>query len=204
MGKIRVSALGDQDAEKKQKEEAAKRRLAKKVAKGEVAADTVVSEKKPSSAKATEGKEIKASKKIDTVEKKEEAKKVTKKSEGTPKKKVLRIRGKRYKNLRTLVDPRKIYPLAEGLTLVKQTSTTKFAGTVEAHFNLSRTVKVKNIDGLKAERKTPLAHAKLGKTTDTEAVLKTKLEQITKALGQPNIKKVVINASMGPGIKVSL
>lgn len=203
MGKIRVSTLGDESTEKKQKEEAAKRRLAKKEAKEGTKAVATAEEKK------TTKKEAKgAPKKEEVTEKKaevkKEVKKETKKTEGTPRKTTPHIRGKRYKNLRTLVDPRKIYPLAEGLTLVKQTANTKFTGTIEAHFNLSRVIKVKNVDGVKVERKTPLAHAKLGKTTDTEAVLKTKLEQITKVLGAPNIKKVVLNASMGPGIKINL
>lgn len=200
MGKIRVSALGDESTEKKQKEEAAKRRLAKKASKEGVKTEAPVIEKKEAK-KESKNQGVKESKK---EENKVEVKKETKKTEGTPKKRTPRVRGKRYVDLRKLVDPRKIYPLAEGLTLVKQTANTKFTGTIEAHFNLSRVVKVKNVDGVKVERKTPLAHAKLGKTTDTEAALKTKLEQITKVLGVPNIKKVVINASMGPGIKISL
>ena len=208
MGKIRVSALGDQDAEKKQKDEAQKRRLAKKVAKEGTKAETAALEKKEtkkesknsSSARASEDKQGVESKKDEKKEEVKEQKKVVSK----PKQNAPHVRGKRYKDLRKLVDPRKVYPLAEGLVLVKQTANTKFTGTIEAHFNLTRVVKVKNVDGVKVERKTPLAHAKLGKTTDTESTLKTKLEQITKALGAPNIKKVVLNASMGPGIKVNL
>lgn len=209
MGKIRVSTLGDQETEKKQKDEAQKRRLAKKVAKEGTKAPVITEEKKEvkkesknsSNAHASEDKQgVKESKKEGKKEEVKEQKKVVSK----PKQNAPHVRSSRYKDLRKLVDPRKIYPLAEALTLVKQTANTKFTGTIEAHFNLTRVVKVKNVDGVKVERKTPLAHAKLGKTTDSESVLKDKLEQITKVLGLPNIKKVVVNATMGPGIKVAL
>lgn len=45
-------------------------------------------------------------------------------------------RSKRYSELKKLVDPKKLHPLAEAVELVKKTSTTKFDGTVELHANL--------------------------------------------------------------------
>lgn len=42
--------------------------------------------------------------------------------------------GKKYRDATTKVDPEKLYPLAEALALVKETSTVKFDATVELHF----------------------------------------------------------------------
>ncbi len=47
-----------------------------------------------------------------------------------------RKRGKKYKEVAKLVEPDKLYPLAEAVDLAKKTSTTKFDSTVELHFNL--------------------------------------------------------------------
>ncbi|MDP3888571.1 MAG: hypothetical protein Q8Q24_00860 [bacterium] len=44
------------------------------------------------------------------------------------------VRGKKYKAARTKVDPTKEYNLSEAVKLVKETSTSKFNGSVEAHF----------------------------------------------------------------------
>ncbi len=200
MGKIRVSTLGDEEAEKKQKEEAQKRRLAKKLEK-EGTKTTEKSEQKKETKKVS--KETKKETKKTNAAPKEELAEETKKTPLKPRKVGAKIRSARYKEIRTLVDSKRYYTLDEALALVKQTSKTKFTGSVEAHFNLSRVVKVKNADGIKVERKSPLAHAKLGKTTDSDSVLKEKFQQTLKVLGTPNVKKIVLNATMGPGIKVT-
>lgn len=61
--------------------------------------------------------------------------------EGKPKKvakqKKARVRGKNYVTKSSLVDKTKFYPLSEAISLVKQTSFTKFDGTVELHINLN-------------------------------------------------------------------
>jgi large subunit ribosomal protein L1 len=44
--------------------------------------------------------------------------------------------GKKYKAAAALVDPKKTYSTAEAMELAKQTSTTKFDGTVEVHLRL--------------------------------------------------------------------
>lgn len=197
MGKIRVSTLGDTEAEQKQKEEAKKRRLAKKLAKEGPKAASSSEEKKENK------KVVKETKKVEAPAKKE-VKEETKKGKTKTKIAVPHVRSSRYKELRSLVDPRKLYVLSEAVDLAKKTAKTKFTGSVEAHFNLSRVLKIKNADGVKVERKTPLAHAKLGKTSDTPDTLKSSFENVVKTLGRPNIKKVVLNATMGPGIKVQL
>ncbi len=45
-------------------------------------------------------------------------------------------RSKRYSELKKLVDPKKLYPPAEAIDLVRKMSTTKFDSTVEIHANL--------------------------------------------------------------------
>lgn len=44
--------------------------------------------------------------------------------------------GKKFQEASKLVDPKKTYSIAEAIELVKKTSTTKFDGSVEVHFNL--------------------------------------------------------------------
>jgi large subunit ribosomal protein L1 len=50
-------------------------------------------------------------------------------------------RSKRYKELKSQIDPKKLYTPSEAVELVKKTSTTKFAGSVEVHVNLGIDVK---------------------------------------------------------------
>lgn len=50
-------------------------------------------------------------------------------------------RSKRYAAAKALVDAKKLYSLNDALELVKQTSTTKFAASVELHLNLGIDVK---------------------------------------------------------------
>lgn len=45
--------------------------------------------------------------------------------------------GKKYSAAKSLVDPKKSYPLPEAIELVKKTSYSKFNGSVEVHFNVT-------------------------------------------------------------------
>jgi large subunit ribosomal protein L1 len=47
--------------------------------------------------------------------------------------KTARVRGKKYQKVRKLVDVNKLYPLADAVKLVKETSISKFDGKIEAH-----------------------------------------------------------------------
>lgn len=47
--------------------------------------------------------------------------------------KAARVRGKKYKAVKKKIDVLKLYPLAEAVKLVKETSISKFDGKVEAH-----------------------------------------------------------------------
>lgn len=112
MGKIRVTALGDETQEKEQKKKAEARRMAKASKKAEEKAETgdvVV---------ASEVAEVEAEKK-----EKRQAK--------------ARVHSKRYQEMIKLFDRNTLYPLAEAVQILKKASPTKFDGTVEIHFNLS-------------------------------------------------------------------
>ncbi len=56
-----------------------------------------------------------------------------------------KVRGKKYVAAQKKVDATKVYPLAEGMALAKETSTTKFDGSIEMHIRLG-------IDAKKSEQ----------------------------------------------------
>lgn len=53
-------------------------------------------------------------------------------------KKTQKIRGKKYQNAKKMIDKNKIYSLEEAIKLVKKSSYSKFGGSIEAHFNVSK------------------------------------------------------------------
>lgn len=122
MGKIRVATLGDESSEKAQKQEAEKRREAKK-------------EKKLTKLQGKGGGRI-ADASLDIseapkVSNEEELKKSVKKESKGP-----RVRGKKYNDVKKLVEKNKLYSLSEAIELVKKTSFSRFTGSVEAHINV--------------------------------------------------------------------
>ncbi len=109
MGKIRHVTMGDETKEKEQKQKAESRRQTK-ASKKEKPDESVVSddEKKADKAKSTSKKTAK-----------------------------VKVRSKRYMEVIKMVEKNKLYPLTDAVSLVKQTSLTKFDGTVELHINLN-------------------------------------------------------------------
>lgn len=81
-----------------------------------------------------------------------------------------KVRGKKYKSARTKIDKNKTYPIANAIKLVKNTSFSKFDGTVELHIN----VKTK---GLTANVKLP--HS-AGKKKKVEVASDKTLEKLKK------------------------
>jgi large subunit ribosomal protein L1 len=114
MGKIRVATLGDEQAEKEQKRKAEARRQTKesKKSKGDDSAATETPEGTSESAEASQEKKSTKPKKV-------------------------HVRGKNYVSKASLVEKNKEYALSDAVSLVKQTSFTKFDGTVELHINLN-------------------------------------------------------------------
>lgn len=124
MGKIRAVTLGDEKEEKKAKAKAEARRQTKASKKGK---DNVI-----------EGTELKPEyqKLVDEVESGETVEETAKKA-AKKKKAKIKVRSKRYVEAMKLVDKEKLYPLTDAISLVKQTSLTKFDGTVELHVSLN-------------------------------------------------------------------
>ena len=88
-------------------------------------------------------------------------------------------RSKRYNELKKLVDPKKLYSVAEAVELVKKTSSTKFDGTVEMHVNLG-------IDPKKGEqqvRVTVVLPHSTGKTKKVAAFVNADKEKDAKDAG---------------------
>ena len=132
MGKVRKVALGDEELEKKQKRKAEARRVGKKAKKAKVEG---VGLKGGERTAVVEGTELKA----EVKELLEKVEKGTAAGKESKKKKISgpRVRGKKYQKAVKLIEKSKLYPLADAVKLVKQTSVTKFDGTVELHINLN-------------------------------------------------------------------
>lgn len=133
MGKIRVKTLGDELFEKEQTEKAKTRREAKALKKGK-AHIKGVGLKGGQQIKVMEGVELKPE--IEQLLK-EEAPAPTEEKKAPSKKRMVKVRSKRYQGLTALVDRNKSYNINEAIKLIKKTSTTKFDGTVETHINLN-------------------------------------------------------------------
>lgn len=99
------------------------------------------------------------------------------------------------------VDRTKLYPPLEAIKLAQETSTTKFEGKIEAHAVLAKAGK---FGAYKTERKAPLLHTVIGKQSDKADVLLESLDKLVRAADPRQIKKLVLCATMGPGIKVDL
>jgi len=133
MGKIRAVAMGDEKEEKEQKRRAEARRQTKDSKKSKVEG---VGLKGGERVAVVEGTDIKPEfkKLIDEVESGESPEESKKKAS---KEKKIRVRSKRYVEKSSLVDKNKLYPVVDAIGLMKQTSLTKFDGTVELHVNLN-------------------------------------------------------------------
>lgn len=125
MGKIRVSTIGDENAEQKQKEKAEKKKQAKALKEAKIATPEIVTEPKK------ETTEIKP--------KVEEVKKTVKKTSKYAAKQKISKRSKNYLEAAKLIDRNKLYSLSEALDLLPKIKLSSFDETVELHFNTSRT-----------------------------------------------------------------
>ena len=125
------SASGGKEAKRSLKEEKGVRVPGLKGGERVVAVSAEPTPEEPSVAKAMEGKETEAQKKI----------------------KPPKARGKNYQAARAKIDPTKLYPLTEAIQLLKQTSYSRFDGKAELHLKVVR-------KGLEAKTELPYLQAK--------------------------------------------
>ena len=139
MGKIRVKTFGDEELEQKQKEEAEKRKEAKKVVKapggkgGERVVSVGPSEEELEaldSAKQNENEAEKLSEAKSASGGKEKKEKFQEKKD---------FHSQKYQSLVSLVDKTKTYSLSEALELLTKLQRSKFDETVELHLNTNST-----------------------------------------------------------------
>jgi large subunit ribosomal protein L1 len=119
MGKIRVKAFGDEEAEKKQKEKLNRKKEAKKIEKkAEAIIETKVIAAEPEVKNETKETAEKKPKKKEKFQKKQEA-----------------FHSTQYFTLVKQVDKSKAYSLSEALELLEKLQRNKFDETVELHIN---------------------------------------------------------------------
>ena len=99
------------------------------------------------------------------------------------------------------IDKLKLYSPLEAIKLAQETAKNKFEGKIEAHLVLTKTGK---IGEYRTERKFPLLHTVLGKQSEMPEKLLEALEKMVRTLDVNQIKKLVVCATMGPGVKVDL
>lgn len=194
MGKKRIKTIDLSQEEKKEKPVKKGRRLVKSGKQhgrlsdmGAVMLEEM--EKRQKEAMPAKEKEV-------AGKKKKEKKKV--KQVARPQKK----RSRRYQALRKMIKPDEHYPLPEAIALLKKAANAQFEETVELHLIFHPGVQTHSTPGV--EKKSPLAHIKIGKTSETKKKLQGKIEEILRAITLPKIKKAVITSTMAPGIKLSL
>lgn len=134
MGKIRSVTLGDENAEKEAKRRADARRQTKQSKKTKVEGVGLHGGERTA---VVEGSDIKPEfkKLIDEVENHEDVKGKKKKEKSAEVK--VHTHSKKYQDAAKLVNKKTLYALSEAIKLIKQTSITKFDGTVELHLNLN-------------------------------------------------------------------
>lgn len=88
-------------------------------------------------------------------------------------------RGKRYTELKKLVNPKQLYSPADAVELVKKTSNTKFDSTIEVHINLGIDVK----KGEQQVRSTIIFPHSIGKTKRVAAIVSAAKEGEAKEAG---------------------
>jgi len=97
------------------------------------------------------------------------------------------------------VDITKLYPPLEAIKLAQETATNRFDGKIEVHAVLKRPGKYGEY---KTEKKAPLLHAVLGKQSQPAEKLAAELAKLVAAANANQIVKLVVCATMGPGVKV--
>ena len=111
---------------------------------------------KSSAAKAMEDVKLEITEEIKDLETPVEEVKEEVKAKETKSVRVERNRGKKYQSAKKMIDSTKTYTIEEAVKLAKESSTSKFGGSIEAHFNVSK-------KGVSGEAKLPHFEAKTQK-----------------------------------------
>lgn len=275
MGKTKITVVGNGQEEKPAKGRSASG--------GKEAKKKTLKEEKGVVSIGMDGPLTEAQQEIQEVKKKEPASATKQGKPKKTKKDKKQGHGKKYLAVRTKVDPEKDYSYAKAARLVKETSISRFPGSVELHLVLNKdsvntsvelphsTGKTKRVEvatdetlaklkegkidfdvllatpdmmpklvpfakllgpkgllpnpkqgtltpnpekakekfggkslQIKSEKKAPLVHLVVAKTNQPENEIADNVKIVIEAIGTRNVKKAVIAASMGPGIKVAV
>lgn len=85
--------------------------------------------------------------------------------------------------------------------MAQETATNHFDGKIEVHAVLKRPGK---FGKWQTEKKAPLLHAVLGKQSEAAEKLAEELAKLVAAADASQIVKLVVCATMGPGVKVDV
>jgi len=157
MGKIRTRVIGNEDVEQKQKDEQKRRSTEKKQSK--IRAQGLKGGERMSQVEVSDASVAKMEKAKKIIEGKPSTASDKDRKESTKKVKVHQ-RGKKYQEIKKLVDKTKSYDLKEAIKLLKKMKYAKFDESVELHLNVDQT-------GLKGQSELP--HS-IGKSTKVAIV----------------------------------
>lgn len=139
MGKIKTVVMGDEVAEEAARKKAEAKREQKRAEKA-----ATVAQKEARKTITPQIEEVSEEPKTAPVEETvsqeqpaEEVKEVKKAKKKVVESKYRFPTGKKYAEVKSLVDPKKVYSLSDAVTLVKKTSYSKFDGSVEVHLNVA-------------------------------------------------------------------
>lgn len=99
------------------------------------------------------------------------------------------------------VDRAKLYPPLEAIKLAQGSARNRFDGKIEIHAVVRRPGKYGK---WQTEKKAPLIHAVLGKQSEPAEKLAEELGKLVTAVDPNQIVKLVVCATMGPGVKVDV
>lgn len=102
---------------------------------------------------------------------------------------------------KSVVDRSKLYEPVEAIKLAQTMARNRFDGKIEVHAVVRRPGKYGK---WQTEKKAPLIHAVLGKQSEKPEKLAEELAKLVAAVDPNQMVKLVVCATMGPGVKVDV